>query len=66
MSDFLETLVKTQYLDGENSNIILESQNGEWLMIYGTQQSINLWSQQISTAMKLIASLGVFLFFLKT
>lgn len=54
-----ETRVLVQFADGENSNITLDAPSGEWLIIYGTQDVIEMWKDQIDSSIKAIANLNV-------
>lgn len=56
----VETRVHVQYLDGENSNVALEAPaTGDWLIIYGTQDVVQMWKDQIDNAIKARASTAV-------
>jgi len=53
-----QTRVYVQFADGENSNVSLEAPNGEWLIIYGTQDIVQMWKDQIDEAIRNRAALS--------
>lgn len=55
-----ETRVVVQFADAENSNVALENVGtGEWLTIYGTQDVVQMWKDQIDECIKNRAALNV-------
>lgn len=48
-----------QFADGENSNVALENAGGEWLTIYGTQDIVQMWKDQIDDCIRNRAALNV-------
>jgi hypothetical protein len=53
-----QTRVLIQFASGEDSNITLDNPTGEWLIIYGTQDVVQMWKDQIDEAIRVRASLG--------